>query len=226
MRYSLLLLAFLTGCNASPLQVMTVHDRAYLGVEIAGGLLGGSPPTPTPDNPTPAGDVCPECQGRGKLGDGTVCSTCWACGGTGKKKSDAPCKPTDEEPEADVSLWEDALQEYAAPIAPRSVVRMSGPRWTFENRGTNPPESFKAQHLASVHGIDTTGMTSAEMSAAHDNAHNHGDSYAYGPSDSGGTGVSVYSSSPVSSSCPSGNCPGTSSGRTTTGRRGLFGRWR
>lgn len=217
MRYSLLLLAFLVGCNGSPLQVLTVHDRAYLGVEIAGGLLGGSPPAP--DNPTPAGDVCPECQGRGKVGDGTVCSTCWACGGTGRKTSSTECKPTDEEPPPGPTAWEDALQEYAAPVAPRAVVRMSGPRWTFANQGTNPSTSFKAQHLASSHGIDTTGMTSAEMSDAHDNAHNHGDSYAYGPSDSGSTGVSA------SSSCPTGTCPSSSSGGTTR-RRGLFGRWR
>ena len=222
MRYSLLLLAFLVGCNGSPLQVLTVHDRAYLGVEIAGGLLCGSSPTPDikPDNPTPSSEACPECQGRGKLGDGTVCSTCWACGGTGRKTSSTECKPTDEEPPPGPTAWEDALQEYAAPVAPRSVVRLSGPRWTFANQGTNPSASFKAQHLASAHGIDTTGITSEEMSAAHDNAHNHGDSYAYGPSDSGSTGVSV------SSSCPTGTCPTGTSSRGTTRRRGLFGRWR
>ena len=220
MRYALLLLVVLTGCNTSPLQVLTVHDRAYLGVEIAGGLLGGSSPTPDikPDNPTPSSEACPECQGRGKLGDGTVCSTCWACGGTGRKTSSTECKPTDEEPPPGPTAWEDALQEYAAPVAPRSVVRLSGPRWTFENQGTNPSASFKASHLASAHGIDTTGMTSAEMSIVHDAAHNHGDSVA--------RSMAAGEVTSSGSSCPTGNCPTGTSSRGTTRRRGLFGRWR
>jgi RecJ-like exonuclease len=37
-------------------------------------------PTPTPDS----GD-CENCNGTGKVGDGTIMNTCQVCGGTGKK---------------------------------------------------------------------------------------------------------------------------------------------
>ena len=44
---------------------------------------------------TPAGDVCSNCKGTGKLGDGTVSVRCPVCDGTGKKKPTAPpAKPT------------------------------------------------------------------------------------------------------------------------------------
>lgn len=99
-----------------------------------------------------------------------------------------------------------------------AVIRMPGPRWTFEGLGTNPPPAMKAEHLASDHGLVTTGMTSSEMSDLHDNAHNYGDSKAYGV-----PGMTVMKQS--SSSCPGGNCPTPSSGGTVI-RRGLFGRRR
>lgn len=43
-------------------------------------------PTPLP-GPGPApkpGDICPNCNGKGKVGDGTVFVTCQPCKGTGK----------------------------------------------------------------------------------------------------------------------------------------------
>jgi hypothetical protein len=216
-RYSLLLLLF-AGCAASNADVLTIPDRARLGTEYAYELLGGSGPAPTP-TPAPAGDVCPECGGRGQVGDGTIDFTCPECGGTGKKKSGA-CEPA--EPPAE-----------PAPLS-INVMRLPGPKWTFENRGTNPPASVKVEHLRSDHGIDASAMTSAEMSAIHDNSHNYGEAQAYGniSGGDGGDGVDVGttpqsgSGGRAAASCPTGTCPSSSSSRGTTVRRGLFGRWR
>lgn len=41
----------------------------------------GPSPTPAPDS-----DICENCNGRGRLGDGTVSTICPVCDGTGKKK--------------------------------------------------------------------------------------------------------------------------------------------
>lgn len=44
------------------------------------------PPAPSPVNPTPApSSICDNCNGRGKVGDGTVMLTCPVCNGSGKK---------------------------------------------------------------------------------------------------------------------------------------------
>ena len=46
-------------------------------------------------------------------------------------------------------------------------VRVPGPNWVF--RGSD-----LGDHLRSTHGIDPTGMSPAQMGAAHSNAHNAG----------------------------------------------------
>jgi len=89
--------AFLLSGVASA-GVLTAHDRASLGVAVAYALLqstapGPAPPAPEP-KPAPEGEVCPECNGRGKRGDGTVDFVCENCGGTGRVKSaPAPAAP-------------------------------------------------------------------------------------------------------------------------------------
>lgn len=47
--------------------------------------------------PTPDQDACPNCGGRGRLGDGVVTVTCPVCNGTGKKIKtvDVPVQPGD-----------------------------------------------------------------------------------------------------------------------------------
>lgn len=49
-------------------------------------------PSPTP-SPAPSSDICDNCDGRGKVGDGVVMTTCPECNGTGKKIS-ADAQPT------------------------------------------------------------------------------------------------------------------------------------
>lgn len=63
---------------------------------------------------------------------------------------------------------------------PRKVVRLKGPRWSFERMGTNPPISFMRKHLESAHNIDTDGLTADQLKAIHDNIHNYGRNRAYG----------------------------------------------
>lgn len=68
-------------------------------------------PAPMP-KPGPApGDACENCNGRGKVGDGTVMVTCAVCGGTGRHPGDSgdeiaweefefPDEPEEDEPQA------------------------------------------------------------------------------------------------------------------------------
>jgi len=48
----------------------------------------GLPPTPAPS------DVCDNCDGTGKIGDGRIVLECSACKGTGKKPKTAPACTT------------------------------------------------------------------------------------------------------------------------------------
>ena len=217
----------LIALSAAAASVELPPIRSVASVGGAYGIHG------RPDEVQPVGDWCEECtpggvplfpSKPGYVGDGRIFTICGACGGTQKRKQgDEGCVGLDE-PEA----CQIAPEEPTEPIEDDPVIeRMSGPRWTFENRGTNPSPAFKAAHLASAHGIDATGLTSEEMSAVHDAAHNYGNRTAASmvagedcPSGSCPTG----SRASASSSCPSGSCP-TSSSRSVR-RRGLFGRWR
>ena len=54
--------------------------REWLGVvEATAGYVALRP-----NNPAPSGDVCENCEGTGRLGDGTVSVECPVCDGTGK----------------------------------------------------------------------------------------------------------------------------------------------
>jgi hypothetical protein len=51
-----------------------------------------APPAPEP-KPAPGGEICPECNGRGKRGDGTIDFICENCGGTGRVQTAPPAAP-------------------------------------------------------------------------------------------------------------------------------------
>lgn len=179
-----------------------------------GGAYGITAVADTPA-PKPSGECDCGCGGRGYVGDGTIkldcgCpSSCSCKGGKGGDVGPSCCDGCEVSEDAPLPV------EETSP-----VVRMSGPRWTFESRGTNPPDSFKRDHLRRAHGLDGEGLSSSELSALHDNAHNYGDAKAFGlPS------LELPEVKSSNGSCPSGNCPSSSSGRSTV-RRGLFGRWR
>lgn len=75
MRYVIALTLLLAGCNE------TVSDyRPLCSAAIGVGTQVKATPV------TPAGDKCQNCNGTGKVGDGTIMVKCAVCGGTGKTK--------------------------------------------------------------------------------------------------------------------------------------------
>lgn len=83
MRFGILLLLAFAGC------MMTLPSdpsiSADLAVEIARGVVQlRAAPDATPDDKPKPGDKCPNCDGRGYVGDGTVKVKCQPCDGTGK----------------------------------------------------------------------------------------------------------------------------------------------
>lgn len=76
-----LMLTFI-GCVASMPDDATLTGD--LAVETARALATLHAIVPD-DEPKP-GDVCPNCEGRGYVGDGTVRTPCQPCGGGGKVK--------------------------------------------------------------------------------------------------------------------------------------------
>ena len=155
MRY-LFLLVFLAGCTAAP--VLTVQDRAGLGAYLAMQAVGRdspSPPAPAPQPnpgpepaPAPSGDICQECQGKGKVGDGVVMFTCDACGGTGRAKTIAPPPPP-----------------------PSAAVVPAGPRWSVAGKWNYTTVEL-ADHLRRSHGVDVNGKTRSQLEAIHNAIHN------------------------------------------------------
>lgn len=191
-----ILLVAVSGCSAPGFSSFSVVDRTELAAAVALEVLGGATPQPGP-SPAPSGDVCEDCNGLGKVGDGVVMFTCDTCGGTGKKTSskpeDIPATPEEpEEPEDIPATFSEALES-------------TGPRWTWSGRGLEPPTAFMVEHLRDSHGVDASGLTRNEMQRLHDSLHN---------------GTTSAPASSRSSSCPTGSCP-TSSGTHTSSERSL-----
>lgn len=66
-------------------------------IAAAGGFAAASTPAPRPA-PSP-GNICPDCNGKGWIGDGTVRNHCTRCDGTGKLTTrTAKAPPVDLEP--------------------------------------------------------------------------------------------------------------------------------
>lgn len=89
----LLVLVLVAGCEpgkAPTSKRLPLEDRVGIGVAIAMAVvpeMAVPEPDPAPEPPRPPrpGDVCPECEGRGKVSrDGRVWSTCLPCRGTGR----------------------------------------------------------------------------------------------------------------------------------------------
>lgn len=92
MRYVVLLTVFLGGC-ASPSSPFPLAEQQRLGAWIALHVSGEQAPAPAPTPAPPQGDTCPDCGGKGTLGDGVVSVKCTTCNGTGRRQSDvAPAK--------------------------------------------------------------------------------------------------------------------------------------
>ena len=86
MRFGILLLLSFAGCVATLPSDPTIS--ADLAVETARAIvqLRASRPDATPDGKPKPGDKCPNCEGRGYVGDGRVQVKCQPCDGTGRVK--------------------------------------------------------------------------------------------------------------------------------------------
>lgn len=83
---------FMAGCVAMACQGQSPAEYRAAWLMIAQSVKGNSPepsPNPTP-TPEPDSDICENCNGRGRVGDGTVSTICPVCDGTGKKKKAGP----------------------------------------------------------------------------------------------------------------------------------------
>ena len=85
----------IAGCveeKAPPAPPLTAQERAEIGVRMAMAVV--DQPAPHAPDPGPAprprpGDVCPECEGRGKVSrDGSVFTVCLPCKGTGRVQAE------------------------------------------------------------------------------------------------------------------------------------------
>lgn len=191
------LLVSVVGC--SPTSVMSVKDRVGLGAYIAYNIVVSEKVIPdnTPD--LKPGDTCPECNGRGRQGDGTIEFPCDACKGTGKVQRVASKAVAIEDQR--VSAWpkraladsNHTVTTTEATSTPTSnkinVIRRSTTRWTVGTKRSYTTDEL-ASHLLKEHGIDTTGYNRQEMEAMHDNIHN---------------GYTAYGK--IKSDCPDGSCP-------------------
>jgi len=74
----------LSGKSKPKTTPMLANAKAAAAVAIT--TVESPTPTPTPQ-PVPGGEVCKNCKGKGKVGDGTVFSICVECDGTGKAKA-------------------------------------------------------------------------------------------------------------------------------------------
>jgi hypothetical protein len=83
MKRILLCLALVMGCSG------VVQAGEFLG--LATGILAMRRPKPKPaPSPAPNSDICENCNGVGKVGDGTIMLTCVVCKGSGKKVAADP----------------------------------------------------------------------------------------------------------------------------------------
>jgi hypothetical protein len=84
-RFLILSLIALAGCVASLPDDPTIS--ADLACEVARAVVQlRAAPDATPDDKPKPGDKCPNCDGRGYVGDGTVKVKCQPCEGTGRVK--------------------------------------------------------------------------------------------------------------------------------------------
>ena len=85
MRFLILSLLAVAGCVATLPDDPTIS--ADLACEVARAVVQlRAAPDATPDDKPKPGDKCPNCDGRGYVGDGTVKVNCQPCDGTGRVK--------------------------------------------------------------------------------------------------------------------------------------------
>jgi hypothetical protein len=175
-----------------------------------------------------AGDTCPSCGGRGKQGDGVVCSTCnfttpdglLACKGTGKLQATGDMNDAELE-----ETYEEMMESLPEFTESTDITELDSNLWNWEGRSNRSvPTSFMREHLADEHGLDPVALSAMDretLVAIHNSLHD----------------AEVKAAS--SSNCPDGSCPvnasggscptcpsSSSSSSSSRSSRGLFGRRR
>jgi len=165
--------------------------RYLSAIAVAVGSTAGTPkPAPAP---SPSGQ-CDNCNGTGKLGDGTVFVPCPVCGGDGVKgnKPAAPAQPAAlHSSPSPPAIGHPAATATVLSQKPLKVVKQPGPMWLQNGH------SATVDHLVNAHGIDratASRMTESQRNIAHSNAHN-------------------AARAATSSGCPGGVCPSSSRSR-------------
>lgn len=78
---------------ASPTSALDFKPLARGIIEACRGTTPSMPDKPIVPKPGPISVNCDNCNGVGKIGDGTIMLTCPECEGTGKKKQPAKIEP-------------------------------------------------------------------------------------------------------------------------------------
>lgn len=155
---------------AASCQGQTREQSRAMFTFIAYSVMSESVPVPTP-TPQPVTDTCENCNGRGKVGDGTIMVVCPECGGTGKKKKVASSVIDIKQVDGWPPKTELAIIE-STPV--RKVTLAHGydlsdgpsdyrPRWTW-------PGDLRS-HLRATHKIDTATWTQDQREMYHDQWH-------------------------------------------------------
>ncbi len=125
-------------------------------------------PTPTPQPPS---DICQNCNGRGKIGDGTIMKTCPECDGTGKKKKLTDIVPNDWPPKQSIQVMRTDAVTAKATLEGFDLIDGPGdyrPRWTW-------PGNLLVHLREYPHSINTSAWTQDQREMYHDQWHDrHG----------------------------------------------------
>ena len=191
-------------------------------LNLAHGILAtrrpATPVTPKPGPgpaPAPVSDICDNCNGVGKVGDGRTMLTCPVCNGSGKKTKAEPVVVVPEEP-AVVVPEEPAVEPAPQPVAPslpsyplRRSWWSGCPDWrhltTGQHRGlfdTTWLQTLSYEEVQSLHSDHHEGRTKWE--------------FVVRPQLQPTAPVAAPA---VRSGCPEGGCPPTSR------RMSIRGRW-
>lgn len=201
MRY---LLCLALVCVAAPAQA----GRYLSAIAIAIATDNGAP-TPAPV-PAPSGE-CDNCNGTGKLGDGTVFVPCPVCGGDGIK-GNAPAQPAQP-----AALHPQTATPSAKPqsgAAGGAVVKSTPARRGYPVRGgwwtgcPNWTHLTRGEHTGQFDHAWLRTLSNAELQSLHSDAHEGRVKWAYvvRPASSGATRQTTA----PTSYCPSGRCPSSS----------------
>ena len=82
---SLMSFCLLSGCELEePKDVLSIQEKCAIGAYLSLSVVDRGDIAPTP---SPSGDICEECAGKGSVGDGVIMFKCEACNGTGRVQS-------------------------------------------------------------------------------------------------------------------------------------------